>query len=283
MTCAIRVGPAGWSYKDWEGVVYPPHGSRFDPLAYLASFFDTLEINSPFYRIPPPAHSKSWVRRIGSNPEFKFTTKVFRGFTHEEAKPSAADVKAFREYLDPMAEAGRLGAVLLQYPWRFKNTPEATEKLESAFRNFDGYPIAVEVRHASFQNEDFQRFLDERNVSWVNVDQPLFHESVKPADTVTGPVGYVRLHGRNYEKWFAHEESWERYNYLYKKEELAPWAERIRTMARSKETYVITNNHFRGQAIVNAAELKEALGQDSKLPPQLKEVYGDRVSMSPRA
>ena len=274
----IRVGPAGWSYTDWEGSVYPPHGSRFDPLAYLASFFDTIEINSPFYRIPPPTHPRSWIRRVENNPDFKFTTKVFRGFTHEKAKFSPDDVKAFRNYLDPLRDADRLGALLLQYPWSFKNSPENIEKLESVFRAFDGYPLAVEVRHGSFQNDDFVRFLDERNVSWVNVDQPLFHESVKPADTVTGEVAYVRLHGRNYEKWFAHEESWERYNYLYTKDELKPWVERIERMARSKETYIITNNHFRGQAIVNAAELKEALGQSSKLPPQLKEVYGERVS-----
>src|SRR2546427_11616963 len=87
----IRIGPAGWSYKDWEGTVYPPHGSKFDPLAYLASFFDTIEINSPFYRIPPPQHARSWVRRVGGNPDFKFATKVFRGFTHEEY--AQADVK----------------------------------------------------------------------------------------------------------------------------------------------------------------------------------------------
>jgi uncharacterized protein YecE (DUF72 family) len=96
----IRIGPAGWSYKDWEGTVYPPHGSKFDHLAYLASFFDTIEINSPFYRIPPPTHSKSWVRRVAENPNFKFTTKVFRGFTHDDASLVDADVAAFRNYLD---------------------------------------------------------------------------------------------------------------------------------------------------------------------------------------
>ena len=110
----------------------------------------------------------------------------------------------------------------------------------------------------------------------MNVDQPLFSDSVKPADASTGSVAYVRLHGRNYEKWFAHQESWERYNYLYSKEELEPWVRRIETMAQTKETYVITNNHFRGQAIVNAAELKEALGQSGKMPPQLVEVYRER-------
>ena len=185
-------------------------------------------------------------------------------------------MKNFRKYLDPLMEAKRLGAVLLQYPWSFKNTPESIEKLEKVFSDFDGYPLALEVRHATFQNDDFLRFLEAKNVSWVNVDQPLFSDSVKPADTVTGPVSYVRLHGRNYEKWFAHQESWERYNYLYSKDELEPWVRRIESMAQSKETYVITNNHFRGQAIVNAADLKEALGQSGKMPPQLREVYGER-------
>jgi uncharacterized protein YecE (DUF72 family) len=262
----LRIGPAGWSYKDWEGTVYPPHGSKFDPLAYLASFFDTIEVNSPFYRIPPPSHARSWVRRVESNRDFKFTTKVFRGFTHEKAELAQADVKAFRNYLDPMMDANRLGAVLLQYPWSFKNLEESREKLDALFQAFSGYPLALEVRHATFQNDEFFRYLDERNVAWVNVDQPLFHDSVKPAATTTGPVAYVRLHGRNYEKWFAHEESWERYNYLYSKKELEPWVERIGEMARNKDTYVITNNHFRGQAIQNAGELKEALGQDGRVP-----------------
>ena len=146
----IRVGPAGWSYKDWEGTVYPKHGAKFDHLAYLASFFDTIEINSPFYRIPPPAHSQSWVRRVADNPDFKFTTKVFRGFTHDDAEIAPADVKAFRAYLDPLANADRLGAVLLQYPWSFKNTEESRDKLSRLFTAFAGYPLALEVRHATF-------------------------------------------------------------------------------------------------------------------------------------
>lgn len=273
----IRIGPAGWSYSDWEGIVYPPHGSRFDPLAYLSGFFDTIEINSPFYHIPPPGHSKSWVRRVSGNPTFRFTTKVYRGFTHEDQVPADADVDAFRHYLDPLADGGRLGALLLQFPWSFKNGPEATTRIERLFERFRDYPLAIEVRHASFQTEEFLQFLRARNVAFVNVDQPLFHESVKPSAEVTGPVGYVRLHGRNYEKWFAHAESWERYNYLYSKEELRPWAERVRRMASEKEVYVITNNHFRGQAIVNAGDLEEELGLDATLPPQLGTVYPGRT------
>jgi uncharacterized protein YecE (DUF72 family) len=273
----IRVGPAGWSYTDWEGTVYPKHGSKFDHLAYLSSFFDTIEINSPFYRIPPPNHAKSWVRRVAANRDFRFTTKVFKGFTHDDAPISMDDVREFRNYLDPLMDANRLGAILLQFPWSFKNSDESLEKLLALFRAFDAYPKALEVRHATFQNEEFTRFLDEQNVAWVNVDQPLFHDSVKPSDTATGPLAYVRLHGRNYEKWFAHSESWERYNYLYSEKELEPWVKRIESMARNKDAYVITNNHFRGQAIVNAGEIKEALGQGGKMPPQLKEAYEGRV------
>lgn len=272
----IRVGPAGWSYKDWEGVVYPPHGSKFDALGYLARFFDTIEINSPFYRIPPPTHSKSWVKRVAANDDFKFTTKIFRGFTHEAEALSKDDVQAFRNYLDPLMEADRLGAILIQFPWSFKNTPESRAKLVQLFRAFKDYPQSLEVRHATFQEPAFYELLDEHDVSWVNVDQPLFSDSVKPADTVTGPIGYARFHGRNYEKWFAHDESWERYNYLYSERELEPWVERIERMAKKRDTYVITNNHFRGQAILNAGDLKASLGQDATLPPQLKEAYPDR-------
>ena len=273
----IRVGPAGWSYADWEGTVYPKHGSKFDHLAYLSSFFDTIEINSPFYRIPPVSHAKSWVRRVEHNPDFRFTTKVFRGFTHETSELVPDDVRAFRNYLDPLVDAGRLGAILLQFPWSFKNSEESVGRLGKLFRAFPGYPKALEVRHSSFQNEEFFRFLTEHGIGFVNVDQPLFDDSVKPSATVTGPVAYARFHGRNYEKWFAHQESWERYNYLYSEKELEPWVERIGEMAAEQDTYVITNNHFRGQAVVNAGELKRSLGQSGKVPPQLKGHYPDRV------
>jgi uncharacterized protein YecE (DUF72 family) len=275
-TSKIRIGPAGWSYKDWEGTVYPPHGSKFDPLAYLSAYFDTIEINSPFYRIPPATHAKSWVRRVSTNPDFKFTTKIFRGFTHEKEPLAKADVKAFRDYLAPLAEHDRLGAILIQFPWSFRNSPESREKLVDLFTAFAAYPKALEVRHSTFQEPEFYEFLEEHDVSWVNVDQPLFSDSVKPSDTVTGPIAYARLHGRNYEKWFAHAETWERYNYLYSAQELEPWVERIEKMARKKETYVVTNNHFRGQAILNAADLKESLGMGGEVPPQLKEAYPER-------
>jgi uncharacterized protein YecE (DUF72 family) len=273
----VRVGTAGWSYKDWEGTVYPPHGSKFDHLSYLASFVDTIEVNSSFYRIPPPTHGKSWVRRVASNEDFRFTVKLFRGFTHEKELASADDAEAFRKFLDPIAEAGMLGALLIQYPWSFKASDEHFERLLSVAKLFDAYPRVVEVRHATLQTPEFLSLLDEHSLGFANIDQPLFSDSVKPSDIVTGPVGYIRLHGRNYQKWFSHEESWERYDYLYSEKELAPWVERARSMSREKDVFVIANNHFRGQAVVNSVEFKRALGQEAEVPPQLSVTYPERM------
>lgn len=272
----IYVGPAGWSYKDWEGVVYPPHGSRFDPLEYLAHYFDTIEVNSSFYRTPPPTHARSWVRRVSGNERFLFTVKLNRLFTHERTSIDPAAGKEFRHFLDPLLEAGRLGAVLVQFPWSARNTEENRSHMSALFQEFRQYPLAVEVRHASFQNEEFYRFLDEHDAGFVNIDQPLFSDSVKPSAVGTGKIGYVRFHGRNYEKWFSHAESWERYDYLYSPRELEPWVERIQEVAAERQTFAITNNHFRGQSIVNALELKRALGMSIEVPPPLRDAYHQR-------
>ncbi len=272
----VRIGPAGWSYKDWEGVVYPAApGRRFDQLAYLARYFDAIEVNSSFYRIPPPAHAVSWVRRTASHPDFRFTAKLYRGFTHEKAT-EPGDAGAFRRFLDPLAEAGRLGALLVQFPWSFRNDAENRGRIERILAEFAAYPKAVEVRHASFDDPEFFAMLDRSGTAFVNLDQPLFSDSIKPAAIGTGGLGYVRFHGRNYQKWFAHSESWERYDYLYSKQELEPWVGRIRSLAAERDVYVVTNNHFRGQAIVNAVELKQALGQPADAPETLARAYPAR-------
>jgi len=273
----IRVGPAGWSYDDWDGVVYPAHGSRFDALGYLARYFDTIEINSSFYRIPPPRNAESWVRRVGNNPAFRFTAKLYRGFTHERGAPSEGDAHAFREFLSPLVNAGRLGAVLVQFPWSVRATRSARQRLSTLIDTFRDLPLVVEVRHGSFAIDRFYRFLEDHDVGFANIDQPVIGESLGPSAIVTGPVGYVRFHGRNYEKWFEHDEAWERYDYLYSPDELAPWVERIETMAKSKDVYVVTNNHFRGQAIVNAIEIERALGGDPEIPPELLRNYAERL------
>lgn len=266
----IRIGPAGWSYKDWEGVVYPQKpGKNFDPLEYLARFFDTIEINSSFYRPPTPSTTQSWSKRVAGNKTFSFTAKLHRLFTHERGKATRKDEKEFRDGMAPLVKAGKLGALLLQFPWSFKNTDEDRIYLGKLLETFSAYPLVLEVRHTSWNNESVYEWLEERGVGICNIDQPVFARSIRPAARTTSPVGYVRMHGRNYQNWFRDKAPRdERYNYLYSLDELDPWLTRIKQVSKqTRESYVITNNHFRGQAVVNALEIKAALEEDSVPAP----------------
>jgi uncharacterized protein YecE (DUF72 family) len=270
MTKEIRIGPAGWSYKDWEGIVYPQKpSSKFDPLEYLARFFDTIEINSSFYRPFTASTAQSWSDRVADNPDFKFTAKLHRVFTHERGKATTADEQAAREGMDVLASGDKLGAVLIQFPWSFRNTDEERAYLAKVLRQFQDYPLVLEVRHSSWNNPQIYEWLDELGVAICNIDQPLFKKSIKPAAVTTSKIGYVRLHGRNYQDWFREKAPRDdRYNYLYSLDELEPWISRIKEIAaKTKESYVITNNHFRGQAIVNALEMKATLAERKVMAP----------------
>lgn len=271
MSNKVLIGPAGWSYKDWNGIVYPATpGKKFDPLEYLARFFDTIEINSSFYRAPAASTSRAWLKRVAHNANFKFTAKLHQIFTHERGKATAEDERAFREGIDPLHEAGKLGALLVQFPWSFKNTNEERTYMNRLADRFDNYPLVVEVRHISWNDSRVLESFEERGIGLCNIDQPLFSKSIKPAAVSTSPLGYVRLHGRNYQNWFREEAPRdERYNYLYSLDELDPWIERIKQVAtHTKETYVITNNHFRGKAVVNAIEIEAALKEDRVPAPK---------------
>lgn len=274
----IRFGVAGWDYEDWWGRVYPlAKPKNFDPLAYLARYFDTIEINSTFYRPASARAAAVWAQRVAHNPDFRFTAKLWQRFTHERgAAWSPKEVALAREGLQPLADAGRLGCVLAQFPWSFKCTPESREWLDDVLSAFARFPLAVEVRHGSWNVPEFYASLAERGVGAVNIDQPVFKNSIKPGAQVTAHVGYVRLHGRNYENWFRDDaEPHERYDYLYSAGELRPWLDRIHQVAaRARETYVITNNHYEGQGAVNAAMLRKLYGDEHvEVPPELDEAY----------
>lgn len=278
----LRFGPAGWMYKDWEGTVYPrPKPSRFDQLRYISGFFDTVEINSSFYGPPLATSSSNWVRRVEDNANFRFTAKLWKRFTHERAKAwTTAEVDQVRAGFDVLMGSDRLGAVLLQFPWSFRHTEQNREWLGDVVRTFSLYPLVVEVRHKSWLVPDFLRALEEDGVGFVNIDQPLYHDSIGPTAHVTSHVGYVRVHGRNYKDWFREKAPVEqRYNYLYRADELTPWSERAGGIASdpaTREVYVITNNHYKGKAVANALMLKSMVdGQRVTAPSAVYETYGD--------
>ena len=273
----ILVGPAGWSYADWRGRVYPEGaGSKFDTLALVAKYFDTAEINSSFYYPPKPTTARSWLQRIAHNPNFIFTAKLHKVFTHKRDKLTNKDEGVFREGLDPIMEAGKLGAVLIQFPWSFKNEPEERTYLHQLCERFNDYPLVVELRHESWNNPRILQTLEDLGVGLCDIDQPLFANSIKPSAEVTSSIGYIRLHGRNYQNWFREEANVvERYDYLYSRDELDPWVVRIKEVAeKAKQTFVITNNHARGQSLANAFEILAQLEEERVPgPAKLIETY----------
>jgi uncharacterized protein YecE (DUF72 family) len=255
----IFIGPAGWSYSDWAGYVYPaPRPKDFHEATYLAQFFDTIEINTSFYQPLNPEHARQWLDRVAGNPRFVFTAKLWQKFTHDPSA-STEDERAVRAGFDALHNAGKLGAVLVQFPFAFHRTAETTAYLAALLKRFAQYPLAVEVRHASWNDAEVFALLREHRAAFCNIDQPVIGRSLEPSEEVTSSIGYVRLHGRRYDTWFSDDPdvpSHERYNYLYSTEELKPWTQRIRKVAGSAtRTFVITNNHYLGKGVVNALEL----------------------------
>jgi uncharacterized protein YecE (DUF72 family) len=327
----IRVGPAGWSYPDWAGFVYPsPRPKGFHEATYLAEFFDTIEINTSFYSPLQPGHAHQWLERVAANPRFLFTAKLWQKFTHEtffEAEsgttaaparssssklsrmasgstgnPSAEDERVVRAGFDVLRNAGKLGAVLLQFPFSFHRTNETTAYLTAVLKRFADYPLAVEVRHASWDDPEIFALLREHRAAFCNIDQPIIgksllpredkpvepfgSQSILPGDSGSplpgedplAPIGYIRLHGRRYDTWFNDDPtipSHERYNYLYSTEELTPWAARIQSSGEhARKVFAITNNHYLGKGVVNALQLISMLrGAKVNVPEPLRAQY----------
>jgi uncharacterized protein YecE (DUF72 family) len=272
----IKIGPAGWSYEDWKGRVYPePAPKGFDPLAYLSRLFPTIEINSTFYRPASPKMSEAWARRTPDG--FVFTAKLWEKFTHGDEGFTNEEARQFQEGLAPLLQAGKLGALLLQFPWFFQDSPASRDRIRAVVDAFEGWaPLVVEVRHRSWL--DALDFLGALKLAFCNIDQPKSSTAITGTDLVTGPVAYVRLHGRNAKAWFSKTAGRdEKYDYLYSEEELRTWAEIVRRIeARADAVFVITNNHFQGKAIWNAIQLLRLLELEAPDPPEgLNALRGD--------
>ena len=296
MTVAsIHVGTGGWNYPTgkgtWNGVFYPARRpSRFDELAYYAERFDTVEVNSTFYRIPEAAQALSWRRRTPAS--FLFSVKLSQKFTHPDmylSKTGAADwdlsradVDLFRAGIGPLADAERLAALLIQFPPSFHRGDETGEYLDWLLEAFAGYPIAVELRHRSWSDAAAETAarLDEAGATWALIDEPKFESSVRQALEASGrlPLTYLRLHGRNAAAWWEHDEAEDRYDYFYSPAEVRTFVEPVRrAAAQGRRVLVYFNNHFSAKAVANAAILKHDLGQilPGDYPPAMLSRYPD--------
>jgi len=264
----LRIGPAGWDYKDWEGVVYPPGLKGTDRLTFLAALFDTIEINVTFYRPLAPNLTHRWLAALSDAPDFRFTAKLLNVFTHERRLVDS-EVRPFKDGLRPLLEGDRLGVVLAQFPYSFHNTEENRAYLTALREAFEEFPLAVEVRHRSWQRREVREFFTEAGLNFANIDQPQVSYSLGKTVWATGPLGYLRCHGRRQEKWFDFgDDRQARYDYLYSYAELQELASRCRElMAKASEVYLIFNNHPHGQAVVNALEMTRWLLERHPTPP----------------
>src|SRR5438445_7896879 len=208
-TKTLRVGPAGWSYADWAGYVYPSRRPKgFHEATFLADFFDTIEINTSFYQPLRPEHAAQWIDRVAANPRFVFTAKLWQRFTHDvrsvTSASTAADERAVRAGFDVLRAVNKLGAVLLQFPFSFHRTAETVAYLSAVLKRFADYPLAVHVRDSSWGSPETLELLRTSGVSFCNIDQPIIGRSLGPSAHATSAVGYVRLHGRRYDTWSRH-------------------------------------------------------------------------------
>lgn len=277
----IRVGPAGWSYPDWEGIVYPRRKPKgFHPLRHLARYFDCVEINSSFYGRPSAKNAEHWAELVSDRPRFRFTAKLQQVFTHEklddDARALDASVRAFHDGLQPLADAKKLAALLVQFPHSFRRSAEGESRLAWISEHFGGWPLVLELRHRTwFAPEPLARV---RTLGYTLCGIDLPHEADRPGEEHLAGVGeriapralaYLRLHGRNAAAWFDPRAGRDqKYDYLYAPDELREVVQAARRLASgADETFVITNNHFSGKAVANALELLASLGDAPVLGP----------------
>ncbi len=274
----LYVGPAGWSYDDWNGIVYPrPRPKGFRPPKFLADFFNTIELNNTFYRPPKPGYSYRWVKDVEEYGDFLYTAKLWKRFTHEREKHwSPADVETFRRGIAPLVEADRLGALLAQFPWSFRHNARNEDYLGEVAEEFSDLPVVVELRSKGWIQDAALEFIRSLGVGFCNIDQPRFRNNIPLTAHGFGEIGYLRLHGRNYENWFSEEAGRdERYDYLYGEEELDEIQGALSEIAEKVERmFVIANNHYRGQAVATGLQLiRRVTGDRVGAPGRVAEVY----------
>jgi len=257
----VFLGPAGWSYADWRGTVYPePLPRAFNHLAFLAGQFDFVEVNTSFYRIPSAKLTRGWVDKTAGFDDFRFWLKLHQSFTHERRleKPM---LDGFRECLRPLADAGKLSGLLAQFPYSFKFEPVNLDYLRELAGHFRAWTLAVEFRHDSWLEDEVLALFRENGLVWTNIDQPQISQSLPLTALATiGETAYLRLHGRNYQDWFSGQGRDARYDYSYSLAELGRLGEVVaRLREQAKQVFVSGNNHYKGAAVKNLLQLKEIL------------------------
>ncbi|MEO0479132.1 MAG: DUF72 domain-containing protein [Planctomycetota bacterium] len=269
----IKVGIAGWSYADWKGIVYARSG--VDELRAVAALVDLIEINVSFYRTPDEDRVASWVDRTGDLGT-RFAVKLPRAVTHE-GRVGASVVEPFRLAFEPLRASGRLDVLLAQYSERFRDSVRAREYLSAVAAAFDlGVPIALELRHPSWREGDAVDAVRELGFRPVFLDWPKLGQGFDGPGQPDSDLAYFRLHGRNREHWGRRSSNRDQvYDHDYVRSERDEIQDRLRRIAESTaKVHVVANNHYQGQAMAVALQLRAWLeGEPIAVPDTLLRHY----------
>lgn len=255
----LYLGTSGYSYDDWVGPFYPKGLPKHDFLPHYTRFFNCVEVNYTHYAQPTQATMQGMVDRTA--PDFRFAVKSFKDMTLGRSQ----DPVLYREYrygIEPLVKSGKLGCILLQFPNRFSLSKPNVNHLAFIREQWPELPLVVEFRHASWI-EDARTFdfLRDQQMGFCCVDQPQIEGLLPPVVELTSSLAYARFHGRNAEQWYQSDHAWERYNYRYTEAELREWVPRVKDLqAKAQDVYVFFNNHYGANAVTNAQQFAELLG-----------------------
>lgn len=249
----IRIGTSGYSFDDWKGAFYPSDIPKGKLLDFYVGYFNTVEINSTYYRIFDPSVAANMVKKAPEG--FEFLVKAHSSFTHQRDEAPAkrdqylASIEAFRE-------SNTLSGILAQFPYSFKFSGASLEHVLSAKQYFAEIPVYIEFRHTSWSNNEVFVALRDAKLGWVSVDLPKLPNLPDSRMVVSTDTAYIRLHGRNAEAWYDGGDR--RYDYNYSEDDLKDWQAKLDSIRKkSSKAYVFFNNCYRGQAVRNAQQMIE--------------------------
>jgi uncharacterized protein YecE (DUF72 family) len=253
----IIVGTSGYSFADWIGPFYPEGVPKGKMLDFYKDHFRAVEINSTYYRIPHAAVFYNMAKKV--SPDFEFIIKTHRSFTHDR-KDLKENAEAFNEAIKPLKDSGTFHGLLAQFPWSFRFSPSNLQYLIDGRDFFSNAPLFVEFRNVGWDRSEVYASLSDNDIGFCCVDEPRLEGLFPPKVLTTTSVGYVRFHGRNSVDWWHPRKGSDRYNYSYKKEELADWLKKIEQLRKNTEkVYLFFNNCHHGQAVKNAKMMMEML------------------------
>ncbi|HAZ22441.1 MAG TPA: DUF72 domain-containing protein [Firmicutes bacterium] len=258
----LTIGTSGFSFPDWVGPFYPPGTTRNTMFSYYTRHFSMVELDYTYYRMP----NEKTMASLGSRApkDFQFCVKAYREMTHElpsDSETRAALFSDFSKALRPLADTGRLGCILVQFPWSFRKKAANCSYLEYVRERLPQAPVVIEFRNSEWADAETIALLDRLNLSFCCVDEPRLKGLFPPTAAVAGEIGYVRFHGRNAAKWWKQDFPGERYDYLYSTAELQEWVPKIKQIsAGSRNTFILFNNCHAGKAVRNAHMMAEILG-----------------------